>query len=85
MYAIWVLLVYFFLYVFRLVIGPSVWDRLLAMNIMGTKIIMIIVVYASVINAGFYLDFAIIYALSAFVGTIFIALFLAKIGKKGER
>ena len=85
MYAIWVMLAYLPLYVFRLVDGPSVWDRLLAMNIMSTKVIVIIIVYASVNDAAFYLDFATIYALSAFVGTIFIALLLAKMGKMEEQ
>ena len=85
MYVIWVIFVYLFLYVIKLVKVPSVWDKLLVINIMATKIVMIIIVYASVNDADFYLDFAIIYALSAFMGTIFITLFLAKIGKKGDR
>ena len=85
MYAIWVMLICLSVYAFLLIVGPSVWDRLLAMNIMGTKIIVLIIVYASISNADFYLDFAIIYALSAFVGTIFVALFLAKVGEWGGR
>jgi len=62
----------------RLIKGPSIWDRLLGMNIVATKIIIIIIVYASVFDTAFLLDFAIIYALSGFIGTIYIALFFAE-------
>ena len=65
-------------YLGRVIIGPSVWDRLLGMNLISTKIIMIIIVLASIYERSFILDFAIIYALSGFIGTIFIALFLSE-------
>lgn len=61
----------------RVIIGPSVWDRLLGMSLISNKIIIIIIIYASINNTMFLLDFAIIYALSGFIGTIFIALFLS--------
>jgi len=90
MYALWIMLGLLVLYIVRAVMGPSIWDRLLAMNLISTKIIVIIVVLASVAYGGiaFLLDFAIIYALSGFMGTIFIALFLSdrKLGKRrGKR
>ena len=75
--ALWVLLGYLFLYIWRLIKGPSVWDRLLVMNVASTKIIIIIILFASINNLAYLLDFAIIYALFGFIGTIFIALFLA--------
>ena len=76
-------------YGIRVAIGPSVWDRLLGMNLIATKIIILIVLFSSVVDLPFLLDFAIIYALFGFIGTIFIALFLSernkrKTDKKGE-
>ena len=65
-------------YGIRVAIGPSVWDRLLAMNLISTKIIIIIVFFSATEGIDFLLDFAIIYALSGFIGTIFIAMFLAE-------
>ena len=65
-------------YLVRVVIGPSVWDRLLGLNLILSKTIIIIVLYASLLNTSFLLDFAIIYALSGFIGTIFMALFLSQ-------
>ena len=74
------------LYIIRAVKGPTRWDRLLSMNLISTKIIVIIILFASIYNTTFLLDFAIIYALSGFIGTIFIALFLSQRRKKtGEK
>ena len=75
-FILWVLLGCLVFYLIRTIKGPSVWDRLLGMNLVSTKIITMIAVFASINGAGYILDFAIIYALSGFIGTIFIALFL---------
>jgi len=69
----------------RLIKGPSIWDRLLGMNIVATKIVIIIIVYASIYNTAFLLDFAIIYAMSGFIGTIYIALFFADRKRRRKR
>ena len=65
-------------YSIRVAIGPSVWDRLLGVNLIASKIILLIILYASITEMTFLLDFAILYALSGFIGTIFIALFLSE-------
>ena len=88
MHILWAMLALLALYIFRAVKGPSIWDRLLSLNLIATKIIIIIVVFASVQGIGFMLDFAIIYSLSGFLGTIFVALFLSerRLGKRrGKR
>ncbi|MCL2753654.1 MAG: monovalent cation/H+ antiporter complex subunit F [Defluviitaleaceae bacterium] len=77
----YVLLIKFFIvamYLLRTVMGPSIWDRLLGMNLVASKTIMIIAIFASMNEITFLVDFAIIYALFGFIGTIFIALFLSK-------
>ena len=81
----WGMISILFLCFVRLLKGPSIWDRLLGMSIVATKIIIIIIVYASINNTAFLLDFAIIYALSGFIGTIYIALFFADRKRKGKR
>ena len=78
MHVLWVLLFLMILYIVRAVKGPSIWDRLLALNLIATKIIVIIVLFASLQGEAFLLDFALLYSLSSFIGTIFIALFLSK-------
>jgi len=65
-------------YLMRVIIGPSVWDRLLGMNLILSKTIIIIILFAAIFETTYLLDFAIIYALSGFIGTIFLALFLSQ-------
>ena len=81
--ALWILFGYLFIYIGRLVKGPTIWDRLMVMNIVSTKIIIIIIIFASLNELAYLLDFAIIYALFGFIGTVFIALFLA--GKSSRK
>ena len=81
----WVLVVYLFLAFVRVIKGPTIWDRLLGMNVIATKIIVIIIIYAAIHDTSFLLDFAIIYTLSGFIGTIYIALFFADRKERGKK
>jgi len=65
-------------YLIRVIVGPSVWDRLLGMTLILSKTILIIILFAAIFETTFLLDAAIIYALSNFIGTIFLALFLSR-------
>ena len=72
-----ILVVYLCMYVVKIIEGPSIWNRLLGMNLITTKIILMIVVFASMHNTAYFLDFAIIYAICGFIGTIFLANFMS--------
>jgi len=72
-----ILVVYICLYILKIIEGPSIWNRLLGMNLITTKIILIIVVFASTTEAAYFLDFAILYAICGFIGTIFLANFMS--------
>ena len=80
----WILIVYLLLSFVRVIRGPTIWDRLLGMNIIATKTIIIIIIFAAMTDTAFLLDFAIIYTLSGFIGTIYIALFFADRRKGGN-
>lgn len=69
-----ILMIVFLVRIFK---GPSVWDRLLGLNLLSAKIIAIIIVFAYLSDTGYFLDVAIIYALFGFISEIFTALFLA--------
>lgn len=77
LWVIAVLALFLCIYIVKIVEGPSIWNRLLGMNLISTKIILIIIVFASIYGSGFFLDFAIIYAICGFIGTIFLANFMA--------
>jgi len=80
----WMVMVYLLLCFVRILKGPSIWDRILGMNVVATKIIITIIIYASLNDTAFLLDFAIIYTLSGFIGTIYIALFFADRRRRRE-
>jgi len=72
-----ILVVYLCVYLARTIEGPSIWNRLLGMNLISTKIILMIVIFASMKNTTYFLDFAIIYAICGFIGVIFLANFMS--------
>ena len=65
----------------RILIGPTVWDRLLGFNLLSSKIIVILVMCAIIFEKNFLLDIALTYALLGFVSTLFIARFVRDKGK----
>lgn len=65
----------------RILIGPTVWDRLLGFNLLSSKIIMIIVMCAIIFEKNYLLDIALTYALLGFISTLFIARFIKDKGK----
>jgi multicomponent Na+:H+ antiporter subunit F len=65
----------------RIIIGPTMWDRLLGLNMVSSKLIMAIVVLASVKNEAMMLDIALLYGLLGFVGITFMAIFIQKRGR----
>lgn len=65
----------------RIIIGPTVWDRLLGFNLMSSKLIMLIVICAIIFEKNFLLDIALTYALLGFVSTLFIARFVRDRGR----
>ena len=84
MIMFWVMTAYLILCLVRVLRGPSVWDRLLGMNLVSAKTIVIIVIVASAGESDFLLDLSIVYALLGFISVIFIALFLLEHIKRGK-
>jgi multicomponent Na+:H+ antiporter subunit F len=64
------LLVAMALVLVRAMLGPTPYDRILAVNAFGTKTVLVIAVIGFVIGRPAFLDIAIAYALINFVATI---------------
>jgi len=75
-----VIAVYVVLVVIRVIMGPTIWDRLLGLNTISAKIIMSIVILSVITDRSYLLDVALVYALLGFLGTVFIARFIEKKG-----
>ena len=67
----------------RALLGPTVFDRILATNMFGTKTVLLIAVSGFLFGRPEWLDLAIVYALVNFIGT-FAVLRFAKIGSFAE-
>ncbi len=68
-------------YLYLLIKGPSVWDRLLALNLFSVTMIIVMIIYALIENLDYLLDIAIVYALLGFIGIVFMARFIQRKGK----
>lgn len=54
----------------RAVAGPTIYDRILAVNVFGTKTVLIIAVLGFLGGRPDFLDIALVYALINFIGVI---------------
>lgn len=72
------LVVMAFLSLYRATIGPTAADRIVAINVIATKVGTIIVLIALVTHQYAYVNVALIYAMIGFVATIGVAKYLQK-------
>ena len=54
----------------RALMGPSVFDRILAVNLFGTLTVVLIALLGFLIDRPEFLDISLVYALINFIGTI---------------
>ena len=71
-----VLVVNAFLCLYRGVKGPTVQDRVIGINIVNTKAMVVLLVLATFLGEQVYLDIALVYALLNFVVTITISRYI---------
>lgn len=64
-----------FLVLYRAIKGPKVYDRLLAVNVIGTKTVILIALVGFIYSRPHFLDIAIVYALINFIATFAILKF----------
>ena len=68
----------------RAIKGPTVYDRILASNALGTKTVLMIAVLGFVMgDPELYIDIALMYALFGFIGTVAV-LKVSEFGNLGQ-
>ncbi len=78
------LLVTMALALIRAIKGPTVYDRILASNALGTKTVLMIVVLGFVVgDPELYIDIALMYVLIGFIGTVAV-LKVSEFGNLGQ-
>jgi len=60
----------------RLIIGPTIPDRVVGVDTINTIVIVGMVIFGAAYNEVIYIDVAIVYALLSFISTLFIAKYL---------
>lgn len=73
-----------FLCLVRAYLGPTVADRILAVNIIGTKTLVVLVLLAYIFGRNLYLDVALVYGLLNFVVTVVASRFIETGRLRGE-
>ena len=59
----------------RAIAGPSLYDRVLAVNSFGTKIVLLLAAMGFLVGRPDFLDIALLYALVNFIGTLAVLKF----------
>lgn len=65
---------------YRAIVGPTIQDRVIAINVVGTSAVIVIALIAAGLDRPEYLDIAIVYALLNFV----LSLAVARFTQRGE-
>jgi len=70
----------------RALLGPTLYDRVLALNTLGTKTVLLIAVLGFLVGRPEFLDLALVYALINFIGTIAVLKYfeVGDLGKASE-
>ncbi|MEX1994137.1 MAG: monovalent cation/H+ antiporter complex subunit F [Steroidobacteraceae bacterium] len=69
----------------RALVGPTVYDRVLAVNMFGTKTVLLVAIIAFLSGRPDFLDLALAYALINFVGVLAVLEFFQKKRHFGRR
>lgn len=70
--------------IYRIIIGPTALDRIVAVNVIGTKTAVLLVIIGVVFQkVEMFVDFALAYALLNFTGSIAAARYLHRVSQRG--
>ena len=56
----------------RAIMGPRIADRIIAINMMGTLVVMIICILSFVMHEGYLVDIALIYVMLSFLAVVLL-------------
>jgi len=68
------LTIFFCLY--RAIFGPTVYDRIIAINVVSTKVVVMLALLAVIFNEAFFFTLSLVYALLLYLTTLAFVKFL---------
>jgi len=66
--------------IIRAIKGPTVTDRLIAINVIGTKTIVLISIVSFILKETYFIDVVLVYALISFIASIVISGIMERTG-----
>ncbi|MFB6221619.1 MAG: monovalent cation/H+ antiporter complex subunit F [Halolamina sp.] len=63
---------------YRVIRGPTVPDRVVALDVIATNVVAIALLYSMLTGSGFYVDVAVVLAIIGFISTIAVARFVTE-------
>ena len=70
---------------YRVIKGPTIQDRVLAINIVGSKTLIILVLVAFIFKSSIYLDVAILLVLLNFIVIVIVSRYLEAYGREANQ
>lgn len=58
---------------FRVIKGPTKGDRIIGINVIGTKTLVIVALISVIMKESYFLDVVLVYALISFIGSFAVA------------
>ena len=63
---------------YRAVVGPGVFNRVAAVNVIGTKTVVLLVIMGYIFERPLFFDIPLLYAMVNFIGTLVFAKYLER-------
>jgi multicomponent Na+:H+ antiporter subunit F len=63
---------------YRVIVGPTIPDRVVALDTIGTNVVAIAVLYALVTDTGLFITVSLVLAIIGFISTIAVARFVTE-------
>lgn len=72
------LMLFILISLFRLILGPTVPDRVVALDTINTLVIAGMILFGAAFESIIYIDVAIVYALLSYIATLYIAKYMER-------
>lgn len=79
--ALWLIGLSTFGSLLRVILGPTIWDRMLGVGLVATKITLGTVLIGLRFSAGYVFDLALLFAALGFLATVLLARFVEQRGE----
>ena len=63
---------------YRVIVGPTTPDRVVALDVIATNVVAVGVVYAMIAQRGFFLDVSLVLAIIGFISTVVVARYVTE-------